>query len=117
MSARTTAAAIATLPVVLHALTSHMLTHRLPAPQDIDSRTIRDRGIQLYLHSDEVQAWLDSGFVETRRVVRPISGPRVPFEAVDIDGLLATAIGDVKVRITFVRQTARPVLRVAGVGR
>lgn len=105
----------ATIPVALHAITGHMLDHRLPAPHDIDTRGVRDRGIHMWFYSHEVDAWLASGFVEADRQVRTPAELSRTFEIVDVDGTLPTPVGDIRVRFTFVQPSTGRLLQLIGV--
>lgn len=103
----------ATVPLALHALTTHLVDHQLPAPRDLNLRP-EDRCIQLYIFPEHLDAWLDSGFQTDTKTTTPIvalSATGTKWERVDINGTIPAPVGDIAIRLSWPQRSAEPHLK------
>lgn len=87
--------------IALHAVTCHLIDHRLPAVKDMTPRH-DDKCVQIHIDETHLAAWLTSGFaVDVRNVTGfdHLTPPTRNWGRVDVDGRLPDS--GVRVRLSY----------------
>lgn len=108
----------ADLPVALHALTGHIVAHRLPAPQDLSLPHQMQSHLVVWIRRDHLAAWEAADFTVINKAEHPLRhdpalGQR-PWARTVVDGHLATPIGDLALQLVYIAPatTTVPMLSV-----